>query len=82
MLPLHNLLNAQIVLRRGRTFLVHEQFSVCKLMYFDSSFTEIGSQWSNWKQTSFGSMNGLAPICTNDGLRLLTAYMRLSLSMK
>ena len=42
--------------------------------YFNSNFTEICSQESNWKEASIGSGNGLAQNITNDGPVLWHIY--------
>ena len=39
----------------------HMLFLDWKVLYFDSNFTEVCSQGSNWQQPSIGSDNGLAP---------------------
>ena len=63
----------------------HINFLMSKLLYFDSNFTEMCSQWSNWQQTSIGSDNDLAPngrqaiIWTNDALIHWRKYAWLNL---
>ena len=57
-----------------------------KLSYFDSDFTEICSQWSNWQYSTIGSDNSLAPnrrppiIWTNDVLVYWRTYASFGLN--
>ena len=79
----HTVVQAKWLPFHRQHFQMH--FPEWKLFYFDSNFTEICPQSSNWQYDTIGSDNGLAPnrcqaiIWTNDSLVYWCIYVTLEL---